>query len=430
MSKTQMLRDFVNQRLTAAAGEIFELFERTITEYEEELEFSSKEIHRQRKLLDTVFHPEVRLHRADVQQQEWSPSLDQEDPEPPHIKEEQEELWSSQEQLQGLEEAEYNFPFDPVPVKSEEDDEGKAQSSQLYESQTEENRDAERTESDEEDCRGSDPYSPLQPATRVKTSHSPDPDTDDSRYWEESNEPLSGLNPLQNHEECNTGKTSSSECARSFGRMGQKRTGIQTGVKPFTCSGCSKRFSRKNSLTRHMRLHSDGKRFSCSICKISLGSCSNLVQHMRIHTGEKPFTCSVCGQRFSRKSSLVAHMRLHSVGKRFICSVCQTSFATRSNLDIHMRIHTGEKPFSCSVCSKRFAIHGNLRRHFTVHTGEKPFSCSVCSKRFTQKGHLRQHLTVHTGEKPFSCSVCSKRFARHSNLARHLTVHTHMGETI
>ena len=37
MSKVQTLRVFVKQRLTAAAEEIFELFERTIAEYEEEL---------------------------------------------------------------------------------------------------------------------------------------------------------------------------------------------------------------------------------------------------------------------------------------------------------------------------------------------------------------------------------------------------------
>lgn len=44
MSKVQMLRAFVSQRLAAAAEEIFGLFERTIAEYEEE-------IGRQRSLL-------------------------------------------------------------------------------------------------------------------------------------------------------------------------------------------------------------------------------------------------------------------------------------------------------------------------------------------------------------------------------------------
>ncbi|KAM6903767.1 uncharacterized protein PEZ65_018558 [Lycodopsis pacificus] len=48
---------------------------------------------------------------------------EQEDSEPPHIKEDQEELRTSQEgeQLQGLEEADVNFSF--TPVKSEDDEE-------------------------------------------------------------------------------------------------------------------------------------------------------------------------------------------------------------------------------------------------------------------------------------------------------------------
>lgn len=57
MSTVQTLKVFVEQRLTAAAEEIFGLFEKTIAEYEQE-------VRRQRKLLDAVFKPEVRLHRA------------------------------------------------------------------------------------------------------------------------------------------------------------------------------------------------------------------------------------------------------------------------------------------------------------------------------------------------------------------------------
>ncbi|KAM6942384.1 uncharacterized protein PEZ65_004265 [Lycodopsis pacificus] len=103
MSKVQMLRCLLNQRLTAAAEDIFGLFERTIAEYEEEVSALKEQNERQRKLLDAVYNPQLRLHRADVQQllvvqeevppeqQEWSSSLDQEAPEPPHIKEEQED---------------------------------------------------------------------------------------------------------------------------------------------------------------------------------------------------------------------------------------------------------------------------------------------------------------------------------------------------
>ncbi|XP_038581226.1 gastrula zinc finger protein XlCGF57.1-like [Micropterus salmoides] len=455
MSKVQMLRGFINQRLTAAAEEIFGLFERTISEYEEELCRSKEENQRHRKLLDAVFQPEVRLHRAGVQQlvvskeevppeqQQWSPRLDQEDPpETPHIKEEQEELRTSQEgeQLPGLEEADIiAFTFTPVPVKSEEDDEEKPQSSQLH--QTEENRDAEhlKTETDGEDCGGPEPArnfnpdSPLQPDTHGQTSLCSEPETDNSCDWGETREPQPGLNPLQNNEapvsdqECNTGETSvsSSECAARFGHKEhlQNHNGTQTGVKPFSCSVCGKKYLWKNSLKNHMRLHLEGKHFSCSVCKTSFSARSNLFTHMRIHTGEKPFSCSVCAKQFSRKEHLRRHSTVHKGEKPFSCSICAKRFAQKENLTRHLTVHTGEKPFSCSVCGKKFTQHGTLRRHMTVHTGEKPFSCSVCGKKFSLHGILRRHLTIHTGEKPFSCSVCGKRFARKPNLRQHSAIH-------
>ncbi|XP_031135717.1 gastrula zinc finger protein XlCGF57.1-like isoform X4 [Sander lucioperca] len=416
MSKVQMLRAFVNQRLTAAAEEIFELFVTTIAEYEEELGRSKEENEQQRKLLDAVCNPEVRLHRADAQQLlVVKKEIKQEDTKPPRIKEEQEELWISQEgeQLQGLEEADIKFPFTSVPVKSE-DDEEKAQSSQLHESQTEENREAERTGADGEDCggpepaRNSDPDSPLQPATHEKTADSSE--TDDSGDWEE---PQSGLNSLQNNEE-----------PGSDVEPLQKRTGVPKKVKQFCCSLCGKRFSRKYALTTHMRLHSEGKHLTCSVCKAIFSHSSTLAVHMRTHTGEKPFSCSVCSKRFAQLPTLKQHLTVHTGEKPFSCSVCTKVFAHHSTLRQHLTVHTGEKSFSCSVCRKKFARHSNLTRHLTVHTGEKSFSCSVCDKRFTDYSNLKQHLTVHTGEKPFSCSVCTKVFAHHSNLKQHLTVHT------
>lgn len=57
MSKVEIIKDFVNQRLTAAAEEICELFESILEEYEEQA-------CRQQKLLDAVFNPEVRLYGA------------------------------------------------------------------------------------------------------------------------------------------------------------------------------------------------------------------------------------------------------------------------------------------------------------------------------------------------------------------------------
>ncbi|XP_044043522.1 zinc finger protein 184-like isoform X2 [Siniperca chuatsi] len=264
---------------------------------------NEEELCGQRKLLDAVFQPEVRLHRADVQllsvskeedppeQQEWSPSLDQEDPpEPPHNKE---ELWTSLEgeQLRVLEEADITkFTFTPVPVKSEEEeDEEKPQSSQLHQRLTEQMK----TEADGEDCGGPEPARNSDPATHDKTPDSSEPETDDSCDWEETREPQSGLNPLQN----------------------------DTGEKSFSCSECGRQFSQN----------------------------SNLKRHMRTHTGEKPFSCSVCGKEFAYKTHLKQHLIVHTEEKPFSCSVCGKEFAYKTHLKQHLTVHTEEKPFSCSV---------------------------------------------------------------------------------
>ncbi|XP_039858200.1 uncharacterized protein LOC120715342 isoform X7 [Simochromis diagramma] len=115
MSTVQHLREVIQERLTTAAEEIFSEFAKTIVRYEEEIS--------QLRLLN--IRPGIKSHNTvticlcpfvgheglDEQQvcdQERSSSLNQEDPEPPQTKEEQEEMCSSEEgeQLELKQEAE------------------------------------------------------------------------------------------------------------------------------------------------------------------------------------------------------------------------------------------------------------------------------------------------------------------------------------
>lgn len=56
MSSVVHLREFVNERLTAAAEEIFGIFKRALVEYEQQ-------IYRQSKMSDAIRNPEIRLNR-------------------------------------------------------------------------------------------------------------------------------------------------------------------------------------------------------------------------------------------------------------------------------------------------------------------------------------------------------------------------------
>ncbi|KAF0038823.1 hypothetical protein F2P81_009307 [Scophthalmus maximus] len=103
--------EFVSKRLTAAAEQIFIFFEKTVVEYQEE-------IGRQRRLLDIILKPEIKLHRTELPQQhvckeeevlseqqpcdqERNSSLDQEEPEqPPPAAEEKPRVTENNEDIE------------------------------------------------------------------------------------------------------------------------------------------------------------------------------------------------------------------------------------------------------------------------------------------------------------------------------------------
>ncbi|KAM9342340.1 uncharacterized protein KZ484_015017 [Pholidichthys leucotaenia] len=107
MFSVQHLRKLVRERLAAAAEEIITEFEQTIDQYGDEID-------RRHRSLNICCWPQIKIHRIDFSQQldgkeeelladqqlwnhERNSALDQEEPEPPHVKEEQEELFISQE---------------------------------------------------------------------------------------------------------------------------------------------------------------------------------------------------------------------------------------------------------------------------------------------------------------------------------------------
>ncbi|XP_054631077.1 zinc finger protein OZF-like [Dunckerocampus dactyliophorus] len=419
-----MLKELVKERLMAAADEILALFEGTIASYEEELSRTREENERLRQQHEAVSKTHNLFHVEEVQQlighQEHPPqtqvrssTLKQLDPQPPHVKEEEEELQISQEGecLLELEEADLTtLPLTGVSVKTEDHEDDAPESSQLHHSPSEENR-------------GVEP-----PSSRSSPQHMTTEADGDHRGGSQADKllaPLSDSGDTTSHSpEDEEALSSDADCEGDVRtHTDNKHSKKKTGKKYFTCSICTKRFFFKSLLTQHMRTHTGEKPFSCSVCDNTFTQRSTMMRHMATHTGEKPFSCSVCGKRFSQNSHRLSHMTTHTGEKPYSCSVCVSTFTQRSTLMRHMATHTGEKPFSCSVCGKRFSQNSHRLSHMTTHTREKPYSCSVCGETFSVRSHLTGHMRTHPGEKPFSCSVCAKGFSRKSNMVDHMRRH-------
>uniref|UniRef100_A0A8C6Q2Y4 C2H2-type domain-containing protein n=1 Tax=Nothobranchius furzeri TaxID=105023 RepID=A0A8C6Q2Y4_NOTFU len=179
-----------------------------------------------------------------------------------------------------------------------------------------------------------------------------------------------------------------------------------SGQKAFKCSECHKEFTRKDSLTLHLRVHTGEKPHRCHFCGKFFTQTSNLRVHMRKHTGEKPYFCNSCGKMVAHSYHLKTCSR-RSSGQMDLSG--QSS--VKSDLVEHIKTsHPGHKAFRCNECHKEFNRKHHLTLHLRVHTGEKPYICPFCGRSFTQGSSLTVHLRRHTGEKPYHCNTCGKMF--------------------
>ncbi|XP_041849472.1 zinc finger protein 239-like [Melanotaenia boesemani] len=376
MSSVQHLREFISERLTAAAEEIFSEFEKTIVQYEEEID-------RQRRLLDVTWKPQIKLDKTDLPEQrvheeeevldeqqlcnqEKNSSPNQE--EFPEIKEEHEELCTRQEgeQLELKQETENSVPVSTY------------QKNDVSEAET-------NTE-------------------QLSSHNSPSPEIQN----QEGNRHIDS-----------TSQRNQSHCNDDDSPMSEIQFDSDTIEKSAKRDVYEQTFKSETEMLQHDR--TGGKPSAQQTCKKSMSKTT--LTHTRIPKAEKLHFSERCGKSFSQSHQFI-HMRTHTGEKLFKCKTCGKGFIRRGNFFRHMRAHAGERTYSCKTCGKGFSKQWNLLRHMRTHTGERPFTCGTCGKKCSQGSHLLTHMRVHTGEKPYICVTCGKGFSCSSALRRHLTIHT------
>ncbi|XP_028308000.1 oocyte zinc finger protein XlCOF6.1-like [Gouania willdenowi] len=327
MCSSEALREFISCRLTAAATEIFTVFQQTIDQYEEE-------INRQRRLLHT--HDEA-LEQPD--------GLCEPNAEEEQMKDEAEPEQSAVEVIQIKEEdeecerrhtRESSSSFTETETQSEEQLEDPGTSGPTHVS-VHSFPSFSRSQMDQDSYCCSICGRLYNISTELQRSHKP-PHCDD----------------------CN------------------KRSQVLKRPReatPFSCVTCGKSFTNPSSLRQHSMIHTGEKPHFCPVCGKRFRQQSTLINHKRIHTGERPHSCDTCGKSFSRRSHLLVHMRIHTGEKPCCCQICGKTFRDLSNLLRHNKTHSAEKPFSCSTCGKGFNQQNHLMLHLQSHTEEKQYSC-------------------------------------------------------
>ncbi|XP_027858776.1 zinc finger protein 32-like [Xiphophorus couchianus] len=302
---------FLTERLTAAAVDIYGFVEKTVVEYQEEVYRTQLENQRLQRMLDLVYKPDIRLHRADANPpvttstEEVAPKqqeLSVEEPGGSEVKEEQneeqrEELWSSSMKEE---------------ASMEDSDDGDALTRELI-----------KTVQQLEDCRAAE-----------ESTGSQQTSPEDPKLPEE-----------------------------------------KTTTTLYRCHICNYIFTKKIVLTWHLKMHEskakDGKgNFDCHICGKHIPCQSNLQNHMRVHTGERPYNCHYCGKGFKLKGHMTEHLRTHTGEKPFSCHICDKSFNRGSTLRKHVLAkHKEQRPYRCDFCYELFTEKLLMKRHIRkVHS--------------------------------------------------------------
>ncbi|XP_055306136.1 zinc finger protein 888-like [Sitodiplosis mosellana] len=175
----------------------------------------------------------------------------------------------------------------------------------------------------------------------------------------------------------------------------QRHLKTHTDEYSFSCSVCLRRFAQNVERLEH-EATCDGRHYECHLCKkLSTQHKVYLKRHMRVHTGVRPFRCSLCSKKFTRNTGLKNHSKVHTNPRpvKFQCLVCARYFSQEVEKQQH-ELNCQSRRYDCYLCKSYVTFQKqSMMFHMRVHhTGVKPFRCVLCKREFFGSSKLKRHM--------------------------------------
>ncbi|CAL1542656.1 unnamed protein product [Lymnaea stagnalis] len=172
-----------------------------------------------------------------------------------------------------------------------------------------------------------------------------------------------------------------------------KRHMMRHDTKSCTCTACGKVYKDMYILKMHIKMvHMPAEvLFECTVCSKKFTRKAHLKRHLRIHEPEKPYKCTVCDYRGCERSDISKHMLIHQDPKH-ACERCGKTFRHIKNKELHVKRHFGQRDYKCGVCDFFGYTFTDIRKHIErKHQDIKTLICDKCNKPLKNELALREH---------------------------------------